>query len=577
MNIIYLIILMLFFISLGDILMRLLRVACSSYSVLTGIGMIFASYIAFLLASFGCLNKNIVSVLTAVVVLISAKRVLGLLNLLCRKIGRVIKELKISNSIFFIILIIQITVNFFLSFTPPTGWDSLAYHLAIPKLIFQEGRMIDPVSYGGVSYPLSIQMLYGICMLFGGGYLAKLLAWAIGILTICAIYELVCQLGCRVIGIIAGAIFYGTQVVSMWTGKCYVDISLAFFTTVAVLALLMFLKEKTMNRWIIFALLIGVLPAIKYNGIFLAFIIGAYAIFKLFFGPNRWKPDRLILAMVIIICVITILNIHWYLRPNTVSKISGDSFKAVTVAAGNNPAAAYVHRLAFAFWQLTLFYDHDGRISPVFLAFIPLFIFIRPKGAVNLLLIISLSYIFLFSFFGFLHSRYILPVLPLLSIVSAYIYYEIIGKQARLKYFLRIVIFFTLIFNIGLTIYNHRPEICFLGKKMNESEYITARVRVLPAINYINKNIRGGGVLFVGESRGYYLDVPYLWGHAIRGMEYDNILEFLKQKNITHILVNERIIYRKKADEEMRSILAFLDDKMINIYQYGDFKIYKIK
>jgi len=584
-DILYLIFLFLFFDCLGDILFSCLRIKKNGHLFRISLGLVATSYITLFMANYGWLDRNLAFVLMTVIIFVRIKKVLQLPILIGRKTARFISNLNAHGSqqlkAFFIILILQVGINFFLTLTPPTGWDSLAYHLTIPKLILREGKMIDLASSGGVSYPLSIEMLYTICLLFRDGGLAKLLSWAIGILTIWAIYELALTASRKDIGIIGGAIFYGTQVVSMWAGKCYVDISLAFFTTIAVLATIKFSKDKKFSNWILVAVFIAALPGIKYNGVFLALIIGLYAVLQLFTisTGRRWRWSFSIGALVILLVMGIILNSQWYLDSSSKDAIGKTCTSAadIIVVSMQNPIKVYLERFFFSFWRLTLFYELDGRIGPVFLAFIPLLIFMRPQRDIKIWLIISLGYLLLFPLLGLLHSRYILPLFPLLSLISAYSYEEIRQWGRSLGYLLCVILLFTLIFNIGLTLYNHRPELLFLTKRCTEREYLQTRVRVFPAIDYINKNIKDGKILLIGESRAYYLERPFLWGHIIRGKENDKLKPFLEQNKITHLLVNERIIYKKKPDKEMREILRYLSDKMALIYQHGHFKIYELK
>ena len=547
----------------------------NEYLLRTALGLISASYLVLFLATYGWLDRNLILGLMIVVILLRVKGLSRSLISMRGKAVRFISNLNVFEKILFIILVLQIGINLFFAFTPPAGWDSLSYHLAVPKLILQEGRMIRYADYGGANFPLLAQMIFTLGLLVNGAGLVKLLCLGMSVLTVAAIYILASKINLKVIGLISGLFFYSTQVVSMWAGKCYIDITLAFFVISAVIMLIQFMQRKKaslVSAW----LFIAVLPGIKYNGLIMSVIIGTYLIFLIFFQGKNIR--NILKALSVGLLIILAVNSPWYFMLKQKEIGTDNTILYTNVLKAPSVLKNYLKRCAFVLKKLSLKCDRDGRIGHVFLALLPLLILIRPlKREIRLLLIFSLSYAAIFSFFGNLLPRYVIPIMPILGIVAAYVFIRLDGKDKGLTYFLRGCLIFSFIFNLGLTLYNHRPEMRYLTGKVSKEDFLTARVRCHPAITYINQNIRKGAVLFAGEKRVYYLNRPFYFAEGLIGRPLKEINGILRQKNVTHVLVNERIIYRVKKDPCIQGVLKYLDKHLEMVYHQGSFKVYRIE
>ena len=71
-------------------------------------------------------------------------------------------------------------LNFFWALAPPVRWDSLVYHLELPKMYVAAGRVyFTPLNlYGG--FPQLVEMLFSWAMLLGSANTALVLNWAAG-------------------------------------------------------------------------------------------------------------------------------------------------------------------------------------------------------------------------------------------------------------------------------------------------------------------------------------------------------------------------------------------------------------
>ncbi|MBT7069522.1 MAG: hypothetical protein HN975_01365 [Anaerolineae bacterium] len=74
--------------------------------------------------------------------------------------------------------------TFLKSLAPPLAFDSLVYHLALPKIYLLEGRMLYVPELIFWGMPQQAEMLYTFAMALGGAEAAILLSWALGALTL---------------------------------------------------------------------------------------------------------------------------------------------------------------------------------------------------------------------------------------------------------------------------------------------------------------------------------------------------------------------------------------------------------
>jgi 4-amino-4-deoxy-L-arabinose transferase-like glycosyltransferase len=83
-------------------------------------------------------------------------------------------------SIWFIMLIL--VINLLLALAPPVKWDSLTYHLTLPKLYVESGNVnfIQENSFSG--YPQNVEMIFTWAFALNSGVTAVTVGWVIGII-----------------------------------------------------------------------------------------------------------------------------------------------------------------------------------------------------------------------------------------------------------------------------------------------------------------------------------------------------------------------------------------------------------
>ncbi len=119
---------------------------------------------------------------------------------------------------------------------PPSmsDWDSLAYHLAVPKLYLQHGGIYYIHFTSHSNFPMLMEMLYLAALAVSGPVAAKLMHFWTGVLLVLSVMLTARRhFGARSAGLAAVAIA-GIPVVLWEATTAYIDLATALYTVLAV-------------------------------------------------------------------------------------------------------------------------------------------------------------------------------------------------------------------------------------------------------------------------------------------------------------------------------------------------------
>lgn len=153
-------------------------------------------------------------------------------------------------------------------------WDSLAYHLAVPKIWLQAGQIKFISFIHHSNFPFVVDNLYIWGLKWGGEVGAKL--FSIGFLAygLLAVYGIAEGLYGKLAGAWASLAFAGTPLVLWMAGTAYVDLANGLFTGLGIVfaAKAIELADRT---WLLRAGgLLGFAVGSKYTGLQTVFIVG---------------------------------------------------------------------------------------------------------------------------------------------------------------------------------------------------------------------------------------------------------------------------------------------------------------
>lgn len=151
--------------------------------------------------------------------------------------------------------------------------------------------------------------------------------------------------------------------------------------------------------------------------------------------------------------------------------------------------------------------------------------------------------------------RYVFQIFPPLSIVTAYILWNISHSADKRRYILiglHVLLIYQLLFLFGTT-QDLRPFSYIFGNQSEEEFLVEHGVNYYPVIQYVNTETpENAKVLFVPEIRGYYCERDYLIATnapydkdeiilrrlIIESQNVEEVLEKLHRLGITHIVIN---------------------------------------
>lgn len=201
---------------------------------------------------------------------------------------------------------------------PPTAWDALMYHLAVPTVDIQRGRVQpDPANFQGYQ-PELVEMLYLDGLLLRGDGPAALLHVGFGLLCLLSLVALAYQIGDPARGaalaLRAAALFLSIPSLVLVLGWPYIDGALVYYELAALCALLCWWNNIGQKRfgWLLLAgVLLGLGLDTKYTA---AFAIGALALLVFW---RAWRTQGVHAALwqsALLAGVALVVGSPWLLR-----------------------------------------------------------------------------------------------------------------------------------------------------------------------------------------------------------------------------------------------------------------------
>ena len=463
-------------------------------------------------------------------------------------------------------------------FAPPTEleWDSIAYHLADPKMYLQAHRILYIPWEDHSNFAFTAEMWYLYGLLLGSFPLAKLFHFACGIGTCLAVYLLGVRQITPAVGKVSALLLASTPIVFWEAGTAYVDLATAFFTTLTLLALGqgMTLRDP---RWLrLSAILMGLTLSTK------ATALGTLGLLAL--GLLVWRlrglkemPLAAVKSTVLWGLLALLVGSPWLIKSailtgNPVypffygvfggrgwSKFAADYYTQWNALFGMGHSPSDITLVP---WNLIMFLlpghltsypkpfnDHQlvvGAYTPVLLGALFFPVFVRGASlAVKALALFALGSLLLWA--GTMqYVRYLLPTLPVLCLLAGYVLVQAYSLRLKSGYALAALGVCSLAFSllIGVSLLSQEAPVVFGQESHND--YITQGFPPYPAMQYINTQLPAHSkIVMYGNPLGFYCDKPYLWGEPTHGTTIpydsfhsaDDLRAYFHKIGVTHILV----------------------------------------
>lgn len=310
---------------------------------------------------------------------------------------------------------------------PPIKWDEISYHLPYAQFYVEhQGLAVNPFLRYAL-YAHNIDLLYALSLLFSDDIVAHLLHASTAVLAAVGIYNLGTITADRKTGALAAFLFLSSPLVLLLIKTSYIDLGLTLFVFLGFYCLSMWSITKQ-DYWLYLAgFATGIAAGSKYSG--LMFI----PLYVLWIGYEKRKISLIVKFLIPAL----VFGAPWYIR-NYI--ISGDPFSPFggeffgywlwdekdLFSQSQNLYRGYgtpknLASLLILPWNL-LFHPGkfmEGALSPAMIAAFPAPFFFMKLSRYQRMLCIFVFVNIVIWFFTSQILRYLLPVFPMIALLSA--------------------------------------------------------------------------------------------------------------------------------------------------------------
>lgn len=557
----------------------------------SAIGFGILSYIAFVLGILGIMYKWIILGIIFFTLFFCSKELKYFFSGAISYIKK-FKNLRRFDKILIIIFVLFLLLNMFVSLAPPFLWDELYYNIAIPKIYARHHQIIPLDSIWTSNFPFNINILFSIGLILKNAQLAKLFMLAYGTLLALAIFSFARRYFDIRTGLISMLVFYTMPMISAHITSTYIDIGIAFYVFLAFYALIMWMYNNGKNWFFLSAIMSGLSIASKHTALYYLPVIFVFITYKLLFKEKK-NIFRYALFIGFYFTICFLLASPWYIKSYVYTdnpiwpfgysifggKYLDDDVNSILTGSSYNNAIgekSLAYYITFL-WQSTMnSSQHNLTLGygVIFLAFIPLLIFLKKNNDVMKYLIMYSLVSFTIWFFGRQVLRYLL-IYPILSIIAGTVIVLLL-KQKKLGKIITLLLIFTIIFNstiwFGINykkfpyILNLESEEDFYAKLDNHNGY--------RAFKYLNQHAsKDSKLLLFRETRGYFSEIDYFFSDpklqkVINYKELENgedMYKRLKELGIDFVFINNNLENFRPNQAQPNLTFSFYDNQSVEI------------
>jgi 4-amino-4-deoxy-L-arabinose transferase-like glycosyltransferase len=476
-----------------------------------------------------------------------------------------------------------------MALTPELFFDSLVYHLAVPAAWIQtHGFARLPYNFFS-NFPMGLEMLYTGSLLLSDETLCRLLHACLGWLAGLSTFALGRRWFGRRVGLWAMGLFLCIPVVVMNQLVSGVDVAAVFFGVLAVnrfwaWALSPAPSAGTRRELLLAGLLMGASLGVKYNMIFLHAPAVAVGLFV------AWKQGRSLAALsrslVLLGAAASVLVLPWMVKsavytanpvfPFLYRWLPSQQVHPEKMQQQMDGFKEYGQRTWVQYlrqpWDLTFYLPTSNSfVGQCFLFLLPGLLLLawasrRGPPIVWCLLATALAAVLAWSSQTQI-TRYLIPVFPIVAVLSALVLNQWQARHALLGGLGRLGVLGFWLWSFGVTLgiglpnwdpfgvlLGLEPRWAYLDRRlMNSYTPMARRVNALPP---------DSRVLVFGETRAFYFDRPVT---AATVYDYNPLLEWisqagsaeavwqrLRQEGYTHVFVHGQEAARTRGYEPYR-------------------------
>lgn len=450
---------------------------------------------------------------------------------------------------------------------PPSAsdWDSLAYHLSVPKLFLEHGGFyyIDWMSHS--NFPMLVEMLYLPALSMDSPAGAKMVHYLYGVLLVLAVVMLVRKHFTAKGAPLAALAIAGMPIVMWEATTAYIDLATALYTVVAVYLLLDYLDKPELKTLIWCGVAAGFAASTKMTGLALIPMLAVWLVVDGVRQRNCRTITQVVKHALLLAGLGLLVCSPWYIKSliytgNPVYPFFHSIFggKDWTAVLAQNYAALQAkfgvgHDFAsFALlpvdvtFRSEMFYDTPGLyVGPILLVAIPLLLVARnwTRKLKGLAWFFAAQMVIWFALTQ--QSRYLIPAFAILAVIIAAVAY--FDERLRVTRAVLYAVFgATAVFGVLVMSFFVRDAAPVVFGRETADKYLMRTLPVYAAEKWINESTpHSSKVALFGDTRGFYLDRDYVWadwGHnerfTRRYASLDEFINYLRNQGISYAIVN---------------------------------------
>ncbi len=491
----------------------------------------------------------------------------GLLAISARRKGsgrRQAPPLRLSASRVAIILVVLLPL-IALALYPPTGFDTTMYHLPFAKAFVATGGLPFLADLRFPIFPQASEVLFAEAMILDGDRAAQLLSLLATLATAAILFgwaKRVSREGtvegfgsAGRAGELAAALFLGGPIVAYLSGTAYCEPVLVLFGVAAFDQIDRFdATPDDSRRWGLAGIFAGSAAGVKYFGLFPVGAVLAVALFARADGKfERFRRLASSLGGVLVFAL------TWYVRTAVYTgnpffplftRLFGESVwggpAELAPWSEGNGHSQFIQMLRLP-WTLTFGRPEFGRMPPwspvLILALAATLFALRRNRRIRLLLGASLAYLGAFLFLP-IDARYLLPILPLLSLAAAL---SLAPRLGRRRWMLPAAILLALAPAWLWSLYHLYRQGPLPASPAAREAFLADRFPAYPALRFLARTEGSAASVygFYAENHVYYAPGRYQgdwrgrtpYSEILKLLNSGNLLaEGLRARGVTHLL-----------------------------------------
>ena len=521
-------------------------------------------------------------------------------------------------------IFLMISFSLMMALGPPLKWDSLVYHLELPKQYLEASRILYLSDNQFVGSPQLVEMNFTAAMALRSGTTAAVYGWIIGVIALFGVGGFASRLYGAQATFLAPMILLTGSSISEGLSWAYTDIWVLLFGLGMIVGLDNYVRSRQRSFIVIAAVFAGFAASVKYSGVILLAIATLVLLFDYFARgwASRSEPgffrvetegrggrtfldfaSHILLFVGIAVLVVSpwlIKNIAFTRNPVYPFFFEGGDVDHLRQSfyLGPTPQRTLMDDLKLP-WDATILGventpGYSSSISPLLLVLIPaafLTAALNKKRVRNELTVLSVFAILTWIFWGFgahisnplASSRLYYGLFPAFVVIACAGFeylsdIKIPGLRVNVvvSALILLTIFLSLISMTYQFVEGNTLKV-LLGTQSKE-EYLFQNLGwFAPAMNTVNSLPSTAKVAFLWESRAYYCEIDCSpdviidrWWYFSRGVgDSLEIAEILREGGVTHILIHETGVefVRNKSNQFTDTDWQLLDEFISNELQ----------